>query len=324
MTDKDEKRTLYPAIEPLEFRHLKVTFGHEIYIERCGNSEGIPIIFLHGGPGGGCKADHRRYFDPEIYNIILMDQRGSGRSLPYGKIKGNSTDLLIEDMERVRCHFNLDQWTLFAGSWGVTLALAYAQAYPSRVSAMVLRGAFLGQDDNVDWFFGNGANWFLPQQWNEFFEEMQFNDMESIKDQLYNRIFSEDVNVVAKTAKAWEKWSGAVVMFSLSSPGFDNNNSVDESAIVKAKIEFHYAKNQYFLKKNELLKNIGLVPDVPISIIHGARDLTCLPENAWKLHKMLPTSTVRFLHSAGHLGSERDMVDALVQATDSLSKQLVR
>jgi proline iminopeptidase len=322
MISSDDKRGLYPAIEPMEFFHLKVSCAHEIYVERCGNSQGIPIVFLHGGPGGGCKPDHRRYFDPEIYNIILLDQRGSGRSLPHGKVEGNTTQLLVEDLESVRCHFEIDDWCLFGGSWGVTLALTYAQAHQHKVAGMILRGSFLGQDENVDWFFGNGANRFLPREWHEFLQTMNFNNYESIKDQLYNNIFSEDEALVRVTAKAWEKWSGAVVMFSLSSSGIDNSNSPVDSAIVKARLEFHYAKNQYFLTRNQLLLNAHTLLDIPTYIIHGARDLTCLPENAWNLHNALPSSNVEFLHNAGHLGSEADMIDALVRATESLANNL--
>ena len=322
MTNIDNKRELFPSIEPTDSFHLKVSFGHEIYIERCGNSSGLPIVFLHGGPGGGCKADHRRYFDPDIYNIILVDQRGSGRSRPHGGVEGNTTQLLIEDLETVRCYFRFEKWSLFAGSWGVTLALAYGQMHPSRISGMVLRGTFLGRDDNVDWFFENGANRFLPMEWSDFLREMDFSEVKPIKEQLHDKIFSKNTKLVEKTAKAWEKWSGAVVMFSLKSTGVEMGNTVSESAIAKARIEFHYAKNHYFLTPDQLLLNASRLPDIPVYIIHGSRDLTCLPENAWILHKSLPSSNIEFLHNAGHLGSEPDMIDALVRATDSLSNDL--
>jgi proline iminopeptidase len=322
MSNSDDKRELFASIEPADSLHLKVSFGHEIYVERCGNPNGLPIVFLHGGPGGGCKVDHRRYFDPAIYNIILVDQRGSGRSRPYGEVEGNTTQLLIEDLETIRCYFHLEKWSLFAGSWGVALALAYGQMYPSRVSGMVLRGTFLGRDDNVEWFFGNGANRFLPEEWSEFVREMDFGITKPIRDQLYDKIFSKNNKLVEKTARAWEKWSGAVVMFSLKSAGVGISNNASESAIAKARIEFHYAKNHYFLSPNQLLLNASSIPDIPIYIVHGSRDLTCLPENAWSLHKSLPSSSIEFLHNAGHLGSEQDMIDALVRATESLSNDL--
>lgn len=322
MTNVDSKRELFPSIEPTDSLHLKVSFGHEIYVERCGNSNGLPIVFLHGGPGGGCKSDHRRYFDPGIYNIILLDQRGSGRSRPYGGVEDNTTQLLIEDLETVRCYFGLEKWSLFAGSWGVALALAYGQMHPSRISGMVLRGIFLGRDDNVDWFFENGANRFLPTEWSDFLREMDFSTAKPIKDQLYDKIFSKNIKIVQKTAKAWEKWSGAVVMFSLKSTAVGIGDVASESAIAKARIEFHYAKNRYFFAPNELLLNANRIPDIPIYIVHGSRDLTCLPENAWNLHQSLSSSNIEFLHNAGHLGSEKDMIDALVRATDSLSNDL--
>ncbi len=322
MTNVDSKRELFPSIEPTDSLYLKVSFGHEIYVERCGNSNGLPIVFLHGGPGGGCKRDHRRYFDPAIYNIILLDQRGSGRSRPCGRVEGNTTQLLIEDLETVRCYFGLEKWSLFAGSWGAALALAYGQMHPSRISGMVLRGTFLGRDDNVDWFFENGANRFLPTEWSDFLREMNFSASKPIKEQLHDKIFSKNIKLVEKTAKAWEKWSGSVVMFSLKSTGIEMSNLVSKSAIAKARIEFHYAKNHYFLTPNQLLLNATCIPEIPIYIIHGSRDLTCLPENAWNLHKALPSSNIEFLHNAGHLGSEEDMIDALIRATDSLSHDL--
>jgi proline iminopeptidase len=237
-------------------------------------------------------------------------------------VEGNTTQLLIEDLETVRCYFGLEKWSLFAGSWGAALALAYGQMHPSRISGMVLRGTFLGRDDNVDWFFENGANRFLPTEWSDFLREMNFSASKPIKEQLHDKIFSKNIKLVEKTAKAWEKWSGSVVMFSLKSTGIEMSNLVSKSAIAKARIEFHYAKNHYFLTPNQLLLNATCIPEIPIYIIHGSRDLTCLPENAWNLHKALPSSNIEFLHNAGHLGSEEDMIDALIRATDSLSHDL--
>jgi proline iminopeptidase len=322
MKDKYHKG-LYPTIEPYSHELVAVGDGHHLYVERCGNENGIPVIFLHGGPGGGCKSDHRQFFDPELYHVFLVDQRGSGRSTPYGGIESNSTNHLIKDLELIRNRYGVNKFVLFAGSWGVALALAYAEAFPTSVSGMIFRGSFLARKKDVDWFFQSGANRFLPVQWDRFISSLNVHDASNIPDFLYNAIVSGNQGRMESAARAWDAWSGAVVMFSIDgiSTGEPHNVNI-ESALVKAKIEFHYAKHTYFMTENQLLENVDKLPKVPCKIVHGARDLTCLPESAWLLHKAIPNSAITFLHSAGHLSSEKDMICALIKASDEMAVEL--
>ncbi len=327
-------RKLYPASKPLSSEQLEVGGGHTIHVEQAGSAGGIPVVFLHGGPGSGCKPDHHQFFDPDRYRVVLIDQRGAGRSRPYGGVENNTTDLLIDDLEAVRQHFGIEAWLLFGGSWGATLALAYAQRCPQRVLAMILRGTFLARLTDVEWFFGQGANRLLPRQWQYFLDSVGPLPASGLADTLHRAIFSADEAEVHRVAAAWEAWSGAVVMFSIDQAGSGTStsgstdsaaatrNCASESAISKARIEMHYAHHRYFLAENQLLEEASALPRVPIHIIHGARDLTCPAEAAWRLHRAVPHSTLEILRSAGHLSSETPMVDALVRATDAMAKKL--
>lgn len=332
-------RSLYPAIDPNVSGHLDVGSGHRVYFERCGSPGGIPVVFLHGGPGSGCKADHRQFFDPHRYDIVLMDQRGAGRSTPFGGVEANDTQQLIADLETLREHLSLDRWLLFGGSWGATLALAYAQAFPQRVLGMVLRGSFLARRRDVQWFFSDGASRLLPAQWHAFCDRIGDPGDTDMVQWLHRGIFSSDRQTVERVARAWEAWSGAVVMFSINgaqggspSPGDGAGQGADdaavgepvvsESAITKARIEMHYARHAYFLAENQLLERSGELPRVPVHIVHGARDLTCPAEAAWALHRAIPGSTLEILRTAGHLSSETPMTDALVRASDAFAERI--
>ena len=315
-------RELYPALEAATAEHLDVGDGHSLYVERCGVRGGIPAIFLHGGPGSGCKADHRQFFDPARYDVILFDQRGAGRSRPYGEVVHNDTASLIRDMETIRAHFAVDAWVVFGGSWGAALALAYAQTCPRRVLGMVLRGTFLARQRDVDWFFKDGACRLLPAQWQRFVDAVQAPADTDLIDHLHQQVFSADVAEVERIARAWEAWSGAVVMFSIDQAGGDGAAGDLTAAIAKTRIEMHYARHAYFLEENQLLRNVARLPRVPVSIVHGARDLTCAAEAAWSLHRAIDGSRLEILRTAGHLSSERAMVDALVRAADEMAQQL--
>jgi proline iminopeptidase len=314
-------RQLYPHCEPALAEHLDVGGGHEIYIEQCGEAGGIPVVFLHGGPGSGCKADHRRFFDPARYNVILIDQRGAGRSRPFGGVENNTTTALLDDLERVRERFEIDRWVLFGGSWGASLALAYAERFPARVLGMVLRGMFLARPGDVDWFAGNGANRFLPREWRAFLDHVERPGDRPLIDVLHDGIFSRDPALVERTARAWEAWSGAVVMFSIDQAGASANGEL-EAAIAKTRIEMHYAKHRYFLTEDQLLNEAHRIPRVPIMIVHGARDLTCTADAAWAVHATLTGSTLEILRTAGHLSSEAPMTDALIRASDAMAQAL--
>lgn len=314
-------RNLYPPIQPRVTSFLDAGHSHQVYYETCGAEDGVPVVFLHGGPGSGCKPDHRQFFDPKRYYIVLFDQRGSGRSKPFGSTDNNTTPHLLDDMEALRNELGIERWLLFGGSWGAALALAYAERHPNRVLGMVLRGTFLAREADVSWFFSEGANKLLPRQWHEFQRRIGADSNTDILATLHERIFSSDRAIVEQTAQAWEAWSGAVVMFSINQAG-DGTAGPLETAIAKARIEMHYAFHRYFIEENELLSRIGDVPDVPVRIIHGARDITCPAASAWTLHQAIPRSELEVLRTAGHLSGETPMIDALVKAADDMHAKL--
>jgi proline iminopeptidase len=314
-------RQLYPPLAAHTSVQLDVGDGHRLYVERCGTVGALPVVFLHGGPGSGCKADHRQFFAPQSYDVVLFDQRGSGRSVPYGGVEHNDTAALVADMERIREYFGIAQWVVFGGSWGATLALAYAEAHPERVLGMVLRGSFLARRRDMGWFAGDGANRLLPMQWQRFVENVGVTIDEDLISHLHHAVFSADKAIIERVARAWDAWSTAVVMFSLESGG-DAGASELASAIAKCRIEMHYAAHHYFLDDNQLLRDAHRLPRVPTTIIHGARDLTCTAEAGWSLHRAISGSRLEILRTAGHLSSEAPMVDALVRAADEMAVAL--
>lgn len=314
-------RTLYPHSEPRTAVWLPVGDEHEIYVEEGGNPAGLPLVFLHGGPGSGCKPSHRQFFDPARYRSILLDQRGAGRSRPYGGIEHNSTPHLIADLELVRQHFAIDRWVLFGGSWGAALALAYAETYPARVLGMVLRGTFLARARDVDWFFADGASRLLPAAWSAFQDEVGVHS--DLVDVLYRAVTGSNAALAEKIARAWARWSGEVVMYSLDAAGSDLEPPLAES-LAKTRIEMHYARHHYFLRENQLLHEAERLAGIPLTIIHGRRDITCTADAAWALHRRLPHSRLEILPTAGHLSSEVPMTEALVAAADEMAELLGR
>ncbi len=314
-------RTLYPPIEPFAVELMDVGGGHTIYVEHCGREDGLPVVFLHGGPGGGCKADHRQFFDPARYHVVLLDQRGAGRSRPFGGVESNTTQDLIADLEQIREASGFERWLLFGGSWGAALALAYAEAHPDRVSGLVLRGTFLARQADFEWFCERGASALLPDAWERFLEAVQGNQENDLLALLHRLTFSSDEADEERVTRAWEAWSGAVVMYSFNSvPGGGAGELKD--AIVKMRLEMHYAYNRYFIRENQLLEEAGRLPDVPIRIIHGQRDITCTAAAAWALHRAVPHSEIELLRTAGHLSGEPQMIDALVRAADDFAEKL--
>lgn len=325
-------KTLYPEITDPVVHQLKAGEIHQLYVEECGNPSGIPIIFLHGGPGSGCQPYHRQFFDPEKYRIILFDQRGCGRSQPHGCLQENTTQDLIADMETIRTTLNIDKWVLFGGSWGVTLALLYAETYPDQVSGIILRGAFLASRRDLEWFFGDGVGRIFPDEWEKFSALLNDADTtakETIEHyhELINSVYDDDR---IRTANAWSRWTGKIVTWTLpqgeikkenketnSDP--ESNNKDPEKLVREVGLEIHYAINQYFLDNDQLIKNSDQLPNVPVKIIHGRRDLTCPVESSWRLHKAIPHSTLTLLPESGHLASEPAMIDALVTATDEMA-----
>ena len=292
---------------------------HRIYIEECGNGQGIPVIFLHGGPGSGCNENHRRYFDPEQYRIIIFDQRGSNRSAPQGCIENNTTDTLIRDLERIRQHLSINKWLIFGGSWGATLGLLYAETCPEQVTGMVLRGTFLARKADLEWFAGAGVNRIFPDYWKEFTEVIPAAERNDLVSAYYSRVIEGDRATKEKFARAWSQWAGRVVTYTL--PEVKEEDDIN-TTINQVSIETHYAKNRYFLRENQILENVGSIPKVPVIIIHGRRDLTCTLEASWSLHQALPQSEFIIVKDGGHLAGEPPMVDALVTATNRMATLL--
>ncbi|MFT4564119.1 MAG: proline iminopeptidase [Gammaproteobacteria bacterium] len=312
-------RSVYPATKSSRSEFIDVGDGHQIYIEQGGDANGIPVVFLHGGPGAGCKSSHRQFFAPDKYRSVLVDQRGAGRSTPYGGTDANSTQHLAADLEQIRTYLGIDKWVLFGGSWGAALALYYAQTYPERVLGMVLRGTFLARSRDVDWFFTEGASRLLPRGWDAF--KQVVGDPPDMATFLYDSVFGDDSGAAERVARAWAQWSGEVVCYAIDNVGAQGSEALS-SVMAKARLEFHYAKNAYFIRENQLLEDADKLPDVPVMIVHGQRDLTCTPDAAWALHKAIPDSTLRILRTAGHLSSESLMTEALLDAADEMVELL--
>jgi len=317
-------RTLYPEIEPYNIFYLKPDALHTLYVEECGNRDGIPVIFLHGGPGAGCSVNHRRYFAPDYYRIIIFDQRGTNRSAPRVCVEKNTTQHLLDDMEAIRKHLALDKWLLFGGSWGATLALLYAEAHPQHVTGIIARGTFLARRQDLDWFISDkGVSRLFPDFWQDFIAIIPENERSDMALAYYRQVHAEDAGMRNKAIKAWATWSGRVVTWLLT--GIDHKYFVPEdmqAATQEVTIETHYARHNYFIKENQILNNVDKLPEVPIHIIHGRRDLTCLFEASWALHQALPGSTLTIVSDGGHLASTASMVDALIRATDAMAKRL--
>ena len=313
-------RELYPEIVASQSYRLKVDQVHTIYVEEAGNRKGIPVIFLHGGPGSGCNENHRRYFNPKKYRVVLFDQRGCHRSKPAGETNNNSTPELLQDIERIREHLGIDKWLVFGGSWGATLGLLYAQSHPSRVSALILRGAFLARKKDLDWFGKSGASMIFPDYWKEFTEIITAPEKDDLISAYHARVHGADRKIREAAALAWSKWAGRIVTYLL--PGVEYTPGNVDKTVHEVLIETHYAKHRYFIAENQILDNAAQLPSVPIRIIHGRRDLTCTLDASWSLHQALPDSELVIVKEGGHLGGESVMVDALVTATDEMAKRL--
>ena len=313
-------RELYPEIAARGSYHLKVDQVHTVYVEEAGNPRGLPVIFLHGGPGSGCNGNHRRYFNPKKYRVVLFDQRGCHRSKPAGETTNNSTPELLQDIERIREHLGIDKWLVFGGSWGATLGLLYAQSYPSRVLAMILRGTFLARQKDLDWFGRQGASMIFPDYWRDFAEIIPAPERDDLVSAYHLRVHGADRKTREAAALAWSKWAGRIVTYLL--PGVEYTPGDVDKTVHEVLIETHYAKHRYFIAENQLLDNAVELPSVPIRIIHGRRDMTCTLDASWSLHRALPDSELVVVNEGGHLAGEPVMVDALVTATDEMVKRL--
>jgi proline iminopeptidase len=311
-----ERRTLYPPIEPYKSGHLDVGDGHSLYWELSGNPKGKPVVFLHGGPGGGSSPEHRRQFDPELYNILVFDQRGCGKSTPYASLENNTTWDLVADIEKLREMVGVDKWQVFGGSWGSTLALAYAQTHPSRVTELVLRGVFLFDPFEIDWMYKyGGASQLYPDGWDAFVADIPPAERNDLVAAYQRRLTSDDEAEQLKAAQAWSKWEGEIVTL-LPSPDTIEHFTSPEVAVAVARIENHYMANRGWLEAGQLLRGASKLKGIPGVIVQGRHDCCTPPVAAWSLKKAWPDVDLNIIPDAGHLFSEPGNLDALIRATD--------
>lgn len=309
-------KLLYPEIEPYESGHLKTEDGlHEIYYEVCGNPNGEPIVFVHGGPGGGCNAKCRRFFDPNHYKIVLFDQRGCGRSKPSLSLKNNETDYLIKDMEMIREHLDIDTWTLFGGSWGSTLSLCYAIKHPEKVNNLVLRGVFLARKQDLIWLYQEGTSLFNPEDFEIYKNIIPEDERDDYISAYHKLMHSDDEEIRHKAFVEWAKWES--LNSKIRNRKFNENDDLKGVYEISV-IENHYFYNNCFFEENYILNNVSRIKDIPTYIVHGAHDLVCWPIGAYLLHKELNNSKLKFIADAGHSQWESGITRKLISYTKEI------
>ena len=309
-------RTLYPDIEPFDTGTLRVDDRHVLYYEQCGNPDGKPVVLLHGGPGGGCSTKMRRFHDPSRYRIVLFDQRGAGRSTPHADLADNTTWHLVNDIETLRLHLGIDRWQVFGGSWGSTLALAYAQAHPGQVAELVLRGIFMLRRWELEWFYQEGASNLFPDAWRHYRDAIPPVERHDMISAYHRRLTSDDEAVRLAAARAWSVWEGATSFLHLD-PDFVSGHEDPAFALAFARIENHYFVNGgFFETEDQLLRDVDRIADIPGVIVHGRYDVVCPVRNAWELHEAWPKADLVITPASGHSAFEAENVHALVEATD--------
>ena len=314
---------LYPEITPYMRHRLKVDDTHELYLDESGASEGIPVLFIHGGPGSGCEFNSRCFFNPGKYRIILFDQRGAGRSTPHTEIRNNTTADLVADMEKIRQHLGIERWVVFGGGWGATLSIAYAQQYPSRVLGLVLRGVFLGRDKDIRWFYEDGASRFYPDHWEDFIAPVDGQRADKGEQltccEAYHELMLQK-NELARmaAAKAWSTWEAHVSTLH-PNPRLIRHFSDGGRAHARCLIATHYFLNNCFLEADQLIRNASALQDIPGIIVHGRFDCVSPLEGSHALRRVWPNSQLYIVREAGHSPTELAMVDALVRATRDMS-----
>jgi proline iminopeptidase len=279
------------------------------------------VLFVHGGPGGGCDPYHRQYFDPEVYRIVLFDQRGCGQSTPHGELEGNDTQALVRDMEFIRTHLGIERWLLFGGSWGSTLSLIYAQAHPQRVTGLVLRGIFLCRDRDIHWFYQEGAGRLFPEHWEEYLAPIPPEEQDDLVAAYHRRLTGADEVQRLVAARAWSVWEGRTSTL-LPKPSLAEHFGEAHRALAMARIECHYFMHKSFLAEDQILRAIDRIRDLPAFIVHGRYDVVCPVEQAWALHRAWPEAELRIIDDAGHSAGEPATVDALVGATKRFAERL--
>ena len=306
----------YPPIEPFHTGRLKVSDLHEIYYEQVGNPNGYPIVFLHGGPGGGISEDHRRFFDPTYYRVILFDQRGCGQSLPFAELKENTTWDLVADIEKLRQKLNIEKWHVFGGSWGSTLALTYAISHPKVVTALILRGIFLCRPSELKWFYQDGAGQIFPDVWESYYQHIPENERHDFVKAYYQRLTSPIEAVRLEAARVWSQWEMATSYLQQKPEAVDEMED-PARALPFARIECHYfINNAFFPTDNYILENIGKIRHIPGIIVQGRYDVVCPARSAWDLHRAWPEAQLKIIPDAGHAAGEPGTKAELVAATN--------
>ncbi|MCZ4289064.1 prolyl aminopeptidase [Hoeflea alexandrii] len=308
-------RGLYPEIEPFESGFLDTGDGHRIYWERVGTRGGKPAVFLHGGPGGGSGPVHRRLFDPALYDVILFDQRGCGRSTPFASLDNNTTWHLVADIERLREMAGFDKWLVFGGSWGSTLALAYAETHPDRVSELVLRGIYTLTKAELDWYYQFGVSEMFPDKWERFLKPIPEAERGDLMAAYRKRLVGEDKVAQIEAAKAWSGWEGETITL-LPEPSTSDKFHEDQFALAFARIENHFFVHAGWLEEGQLLREAGRLSGIDGVIVHGRYDMPCPARIAWQLHKAWPRADFHLIEGAGHAFSEPGILDQLIRATD--------
>ncbi|WP_147652250.1 prolyl aminopeptidase [Vulcaniibacterium gelatinicum] len=309
-------RTLYPELQPFDTGTLKVDARHTLYYEQCGNPRGKPVVVLHGGPGAGCNEKMRRFHDPAKYRIVLFDQRGAGRSTPHADLTDNTTWHLVADIEALRTRLGIERWQVFGGSWGSTLALAYAETHPERVTELVLRGIFMLRRWELEWFYQEGASRLFPDAWEHYLAPIPPVERHDLMSAYHRRLTADDPAVRLAAARAWSVWEGAT-SFLRQDPDFISGHEEDAFALAFARIENHYfVHGGFFEVEDQLLRDAHRLADIPGAIVHGRYDVVCPLQNAWDLHKAWPKGELVITPTSGHSAFEAENVDALVTATD--------
>lgn len=313
--------TLYPPIKPYVTHHINVDEVHTLYIEETGNPQGLPVVFLHGGPGTGCAPYHRQFFDPEIYRIVLFDQRGCGKSTPHASLDNNTSWDLVNDIELIREHLQIEQWAVFGGSWGSTLGLLYAQTHPQRVNGLILRGIFLARESDVRWFYQQGTSRLFPDYWEKFIEPIPEDERDDMIAAYYRQLTGEDEMQKMRAARAWSTWEGMTATLQ-TDDSLIRSFSASFTALSIARIECHYFMHQCWLRPNQIIEDIEKIRHIPAWLVHGRYDVICPVEQAWELSSAWPEAQLSIIADAGHAVVEPGITDALIDATRALSARL--
>lgn len=312
---------LFEAAPPYVTHHLDVDDIHTLYIEECGNSAGLPVVFLHGGPGAGCSPLHRRYFDPDVYRIILFDQRGCGKSTPHACLENNNTQALVSDIEAIRERLNIDKWVVFGGSWGSTLGLVYAETHPSRVSGLIVRGIFLARDKDVQWFYQQGTSRLFPDYWQQFLAPIPEQERGDMVSAYYRQLTGDNEVQKLRAAKAWSSWEGMTATLQVD-PHVIESFSNSHSALSIARIECHYFINQCWLEPDQIIRDIEKIRHIPSYIVQGRYDVVCPVEQAWELSRAWPEAELSIVGDAGHAIVEKGITIALLKACKEMARKL--